>query len=64
MATIVREQGWWEGAVARVCREAGGRVVVNVMVRDMDLAFPNAQDARLLEVLVDGLPLHGGAQLD
>ena len=34
------------------------RVAVNVMVRDMDLAIPNAK-----EVLIDGLPLYGGAQL-
>ena len=64
VATIVqhaREQGCWEGvdfavesAAARVCQEAGGRVAVNVMVRDMDLALPNAHDARRLEVLVDG----------
>ena len=52
-----------ESAAARVRREAGGRVAVNVMVRDMDLAIPNAHDARWLEVLVDGLPLYGGAQL-
>ena len=52
-----------ESAAARVCREAGGRVAVNVMVRDMDLALPNAHDTRRLEVFVDGLPLYGGAQL-
>ena len=34
-----------ESAGARVCREAGGRVGVNVMVRDMDLALPNPHDA-------------------
>ena len=33
------------------------------MVRDLDLAVPNAADARRLEVVVDGLPLFGGAQL-
>ena len=38
-----------ESAVARICREAGGRV--------------RTEDARRLEVVVDGLPLHGGAQL-
>ena len=52
-----------ESAAARVCWEAGGRVAVNVMVRDMDLTLPNAHDARRLEVLVDGLQLYGGAQL-
>ena len=29
-----------ESAIARVCREAGGRVTQNVMVRDLDLAEP------------------------
>ena len=52
-----------ESAAARVCREAGGRVAMNVLVRDMDLALPNAHDARRLEILADGLPLFGGAQL-
>ena len=33
------------------------------MVRDLDLAVPHAADARRLEVVVDGLPLFGGAQL-
>ena len=36
---------------------------VNVIVRDIHLAFPNAHDARRLGVFVDGLPLYGGAQL-
>ena len=39
-------------------------MTTNVMVRDLDLAVPNAADARRLEVVVDGLPLFGGAQLD
>ena len=50
-------------AAARICREAGGRVTTNVVVRDLDLAAPNVGDARRLEVVVDGLPLFGGAQL-
>ena len=29
-----------ESAAARICREAGGRVTTNVMVRDLDLAVP------------------------
>ena len=33
------------------------------MVRDLDLALPHVVDGRRLEVVVDGLPLHGGAQL-
>ena len=52
-----------ESAAARICREAGGRVATNLHVRDMDLGIPNAADSRRLEVVVDGLPLHGGVQL-
>ena len=51
-----------ESAVARVCREAGGRVATNLLVRDMDLGVPNAHDNRRLEVVADGLPLFGGVQ--
>ena len=50
-----------ENAAARICREAGGRVSTNVWVRDLDLPVP-VNDARRLEIVVDGLPLHGGAQ--
>ena len=53
-----------ESAAARVCREAGARVTTNVMVRDLDLAVMNVQDARRLEVIADGSHLHGGAQLE
>ena len=42
-----------------MCREAGGRVATNVLVRDMDLAAPDLTDSRRLEVVVDGLPLFG-----
>ena len=52
-----------ESATARVCREAGGRVTQNVMVRDLDLAEPQPADGRRLEVVVDGLPLFGGCQI-
>ena len=48
-----------ESAAARVCREVGARVRTNVVVRDLDLWPPH----RRLEVVADGLPLHGGAQL-
>ena len=51
-----------ESAGARICREAGGRVAVNVMVRDMDIAAPDPRDGRRLEIEVDGLPSFGGAQ--
>ena len=33
------------------------------MVRDLDLAVHDATDSRRLEVIADGLSLHGGAQL-
>ena len=52
-----------ESAAARVCREAGGRVSTNVFVRDLDIAMFNMTDSRRLEVVADGLPLFGGAQL-
>ena len=52
-----------ESAGARICREAGGRVVTNAMFRDFDLADPDPEDRRRIEILADGLPLFGGAQL-
>ena len=52
-----------ESAGARICREAGGRVVANALLRDFDLVAPNPRDQRRLEILADGLPLFGGAQL-
>ena len=51
-----------ESVAARICWEAGGRVRTNMLVRDMDLDVPIA-DARRLVVVVDGLPLQGGAHL-
>ena len=51
-----------ESAAARICREAQGRVATNVLVRDLDIPVP-VNDGRRLEVVVDGLPLFGGAQL-
>ena len=47
----------------RICREAGGRVTTNIMVRDLDLEHLQGPDGRRLEVVADGLPLFGGAQL-
>ena len=52
-----------ESAAARVCREAGGRVSVNVAVRDLDIRVPDRADERRLEVVADGLPLFHGAQI-
>ena len=53
-----------ESAAARVCREAGERVMANMLVRDMDLALGanHMADGRRLEVVVDGLSLFHGAQ--
>ena len=52
-----------ENVVARICREAGGRVTTNVLVRNLDLVGPDIADNRRLEVVADGLLLFGGAQL-
>ena len=52
-----------ESAAARICREAGGRVRTNVLVRDLHLHAINNLDSRRLEVVVDGLSLFRGAQL-
>ena len=44
---LVRVPGFWEGgwavenAAARICREVGGRVTTNVLIRDLDLAAPH-----------------------
>ena len=43
-----------------VCREAGGRVATNVLIRDLDLDEFNAFDNRLVEVIADGLTLWQG----
>ena len=45
--------------MARICREAGARVMTNVL----DLNLHDHVDARRLEIVADGLPLFGGAQL-
>ena len=52
-----------ESNMARICREAGGRVHTNLMVRDMDVPAPIAVDSRRLEVYVDGPPVRDGAQV-
>ena len=72
LATIGQRVLLWGGWVAGVfrskmwspgCREAGRRVRTNAFLRDMDLDPINPLDARRLEVVVDGLPLFGRAQL-
>ena len=63
-AGVLGRRGWaLESVAARVCREAGARVQTNVFVRDMDFANYENLDGRRLEVVADGFPLHGGAQL-
>ena len=52
-----------ESVGARICRGAGARVWTNVFVRDLNILAPNVHDARRLEIVAEGLPLHGGAQL-
>ena len=47
---------------ARVCREAGARILKNQALRDFDLEEAVEDDWRL-EVLADNLPLWSGAQL-
>ena len=49
--------------MGRICTEARSRVRPNVTVRDMDVPAPNTHDGRRLEVVVDGLPVLGGAQV-
>ena len=42
-----------EKVAAQVCREGGGRVSTNVMVRDMDVPSVAAGDGGRLEIVVD-----------
>ena len=51
------------GEAARVCREAGARVSLNVRVHDLDLPPLGRPDNRRIEIIADGLPLFHGAQL-
>ena len=62
-------QGSWEEEVSRWRAQLRGSVVKEehesrpTSVRDVDLAVPNPGDARRLDIVADGLPLFGGAQL-
>ena len=47
----------------QMCREAGGRVATNVLIRDLDLGEFNAFDNLQVEVIADGLTLWQGEQL-
>ena len=60
---ILRSRGLpLERAAARVCREAGATVACTVLVRDLNI-HPDRLDDRRIEVIANGLPLWGGAQL-
>ena len=52
-----------EAAVARVCREAGPRVVTNAFVRDLNLSAPSPGDGRRIEVVANNRFFNSGAQL-
>ena len=60
--------GCWAGGVSsgKCCcahlPRSTRRVSTNVMLRDLNLAMPNAVDGRRREVVVDGLPLFGWSQ--
>ena len=49
-------------AAARVCREAGATVTLNILVRDLNVDATRTDD-RHIEVIANGMPLWGGAQL-
>ncbi len=51
-----------EMTVAQICREAGGRVRTNVLLKDLNASVA-ASDERRLEVVASGLSAFGGAQL-
>ena len=58
-----------ESVAARICREAGGRVTSNVMVRDLDLPVPGHVGQSQVGTLVcaqhcDGTPHRGAVDAD
>ena len=53
----------FERILARICREAGARVRTNKLVRDLNVPRVSVNDQRRIEVIADGLPLYGGAQI-
>ena len=60
-AGVLSRRGYiLESVLARICREARGRVRTNLMVRDMDVPAPNVHDRRRLEVVLDGCDCEGG----
>ena len=63
-AGILRSRGGpLERAAARICREAGARVTTNARSIDLNIDHVDTQDDRRIEVIANGLPLWGGAQL-
>ena len=54
-----REGSLWRVQLLGCAEKQGERVATNLLVRDMDLAAPNAHDCRVAV----GLPLFGGVQL-
>ena len=63
-AGILRSRGGpLERAAARICREAGARVTTNTRIIDLNIDHVDTQDDRRIEVIANGLPLWGGAQL-
>ena len=64
LAGVLGHRGFsLESAAARICREAGARVSLNVRVQDLDLFPLGSHDNRRIEIIADGLPLFHGAQL-
>lgn len=51
-----------ERAAARICRDAGARVVMNVRIADLNMSVARVDDRRL-EVVANGLSCFGGVQL-
>ena len=63
-AGILRSPGGpLERAAARICKEAGARVTTNTRIIDLNIDHVDTQDDRRIEVIANGLPLWGGAQL-
>ena len=63
-ASVLQKRGEpLEKAAARICREAGARVLENKLLRDLNVDGVGAGDGRRLEVIANGVPLCGGAQL-
>eukprot|EP00439_Symbiodinium_sp_Y106_P009176 s7483_g1.t1 len=61
-ASSVPGAGLSSARPARVCREAGATVALNVRLRDLNVDVAR-QDERRIEVIANGLALWGGSQL-